>query len=121
MDVAQIQTDLARFAAEREWQRFHSPKNLSMAIAGEAGELVSLFQWLSEDESRKIAEDELKMNRICDEMADVLIYLLRLADVLNVNVQQIIDTKIAANAIKYPVALSKGNAIKYSHRDPDKQ
>jgi dCTP diphosphatase len=117
MDVARIQADLARFAAEREWERFHSPKNLAMAVAGEAGELVSLFQWLSEDESRNIESGSLKLARIREEMADVFIYLLRLADLLKLDVDLIVDAKMADNEKRYPVALSKGNAIKYSERD----
>lgn len=117
MDIKRIQSDLARFAADREWERFHSPKNIVMALAGEAGELVSLFQWLSDEESRSVEGDLTKLARINEEMADVLIYLLRLADLLKVDVEQIVDTKMRENAIKYPVALSKGNAIKYSERN----
>jgi dCTP diphosphatase len=119
MDVPRIQAELARFAEEREWERFHSPKNLAMALAGEVGELISLFQWLSEDESRNIETDSLKLTRIHEEMADVLIYLLRLADVLNVDIEQIVDAKMADNATRYPVASSRGNAIKYSERDAE--
>lgn len=117
MDVARIQAQLAHFAGEREWERFHSPKNLAMALSGEVGELVSLFQWLSEDESRNIDSNSAALSRIREEMADVFIYLLRLADTLNVNIEQIVDAKMATNAAKYPVSLSKGNAIKYSERD----
>ena len=117
MDVARIQAELARFAEEREWKRFHSPKNLVMALAGEVGELVSLFQWLSEDESRNLETGSPKLARVHEEMADVFIYVLRLADILNVNIEQIVNAKMADNAKRYPIALSKGNATKYSERD----
>lgn len=87
-----------------------------MALAGEAGELVALFQWLSEDESRNIAADSPKLARIREEMADVFIYLARLADVLNVDIEHMVNDKIEDNVKRYPVELSKGNAIKYSER-----
>ena len=117
MDIQRIQAELARFAVEREWEQFHSPKNLTMALAGEAGELVALFQWLTEDESRNVTTNPTKLARIREEMADVFIYLARLADVLGVDMEQIVSDKMADNANRYPVTLSKGNAIKYSERD----
>lgn len=114
MDIRRIQGELATFATERDWEQFHSPKNLTMALAGEAGELVALFQWLTEDESRNVSADPAKLTRIQEEMADVFIYLARLADVLRVDIEQIVSDKMADNAKRYPVGLSKGNAIKYS-------
>jgi len=117
MDIQRIQAELARFAVEREWEQFHSPKNLTMALAGEAGELLALFQWLTEDESRNITTNPTKLARIREEMADVFIYLARLADVLRVDMEQIVCDKMADNANRYPVTLAKGNAIKYSERD----
>ena len=117
MDIRKIQTDLARFAVARDWEQFHSPKNLTMALAGEAGELVALFQWLSEDESRNIAANSLKLARIREEMADVFIYLARLAYVLKVDIEQTVIDKMADNVKRYPVELSKGNAVKYSERN----
>lgn len=117
MDIRRIQAELSLFAAEREWERFHSPKNLTMALAGEAGELVALFQWLTEEESRNVTANPLRFARIREEMADVFIYLVRLADVLSVDVEQIVYDKMADNANRYPAELSKGNAIKYSERD----
>jgi NTP pyrophosphatase (non-canonical NTP hydrolase) len=119
MDIARIQSELARFAQERDWEQFHSPKNIVMALAGEIGELVSLFQWLTEDESRKIEKDSRKSARIREEVADVFIYLLRLADLLKINVEEIVRDKMVDNARRYPIALSKGNAIKFSERDPE--
>ena len=80
MDVRGLQAQLRRFAEERDWGQFHSPKNLAMALGGEAGELLDIFQWVSEEESRNLADDDLARAR--EELADILIYLLRIADVL---------------------------------------
>lgn len=115
MDIEGLQRTLAEFADERDWQRFHSPKNLAMALAGEAGELLEIFQWLTEAESGALAEDA----RIAaeHEIADVLIYLLRLADRLDIDVEAAVERKLSINAQKYPVALARGNATKYDRRD----
>lgn len=114
LDVAGIQERLRRFAEEREWERFHSPKNLAMALAAEAGELVERFQWLTEEESARLSDTDLESVR--EEIADVLIYLLRIADVLSVDLPEVIEAKLATNAERYPVDLSRGNATKYSRR-----
>lgn len=110
MDANAIQKKLAAFAAERDWDQFHSPKNLSMALAAEAGELLEVFQWLSEEQSTKLDSDQLAA--VKDEIADVMIYALRLADKLDIDVQSAISTKIKKNAERYSVQLSKGNAAK---------
>jgi len=117
MDIQKIQADLAQFAAERDWDKFHSPKNLTMALAGEAGELVALFQWMSEDESANIPANSHKHARIREEMADVFIYLAQLAYVLDVDIEQTVNDKIADNVKRYPIELSKGNALKYTERN----
>ena len=114
MDVAALQARLAEFARERDWDRFHSPKNLAMALAAEAGELTEIFQWLSEAESA--APDAATRAAAAEEIADVLIYLVRLADRLDIDLDQAVDEKLAINARKYPVALAKGNATKYNRR-----
>lgn len=116
VDVSRLQKAAAEFARERDWERFHSPKNLAMALAGEAGELLELFQWLSEDESRAVARDPATARAVRDEIADVLVYLVRLAAVLEVDLDEALRSKLAANAVKYPVALARGNATKYSQR-----
>jgi dCTP diphosphatase len=114
MDIPGIQGQLARFAAEREWDRFHSPKNLSMALAGEVGELVEHFQWVTEEESTQFPER--KKDAIAEELADIVIYALRLSDKLGIDIEKAVAEKMVANAKKYPVDVSKGNAIKYSER-----
>lgn len=110
--LTQLRDFLRQFAAERDWDQFHSPKNLAMALSVEAAELLERFQWLTEEQSRSLQPDELAKVRA--EMADVLIYLVRLADKLDVNLLESAREKMAANALKYPVDKSRGNAKKYS-------
>jgi dCTP diphosphatase len=114
VDVEPLQRAVARFAREREWEPFHSPKNLAMALTGEVGELVELFQWLSEEASRKVGHDPATARKVRDELADVLIYLVRLAAVLEVDLDEAVRTKLSANALKYPAERARGKATKYS-------
>jgi len=112
MDVKEIQTKLARFAAERDWDQFHSPKNLSMALAGEAGELLEIFQWLTEEQSSCGSLTPEQLNDASDELADIMIYAIRLADKLDVDLEASISRKIEKNAARYTVEAAKGNAQK---------
>ncbi len=102
---------LDRFAAEREWQQFHSPKNLASALVVEAGELLEHFQWLSEEQSRSLPP--AKVEAVGAEMADVLLYLVQLSSALGVDLVAAAQAKLAANAIRYPVEQSRGNSLKY--------
>lgn len=102
IDVAALEAALQAFADARDWQRFHSPKNLAMALTGEVGELVELFQWLDEEASRTVAQDPQTARAVRDELADVLLYLVRLSAVLGVDLNEAVTTKLAANARKYP-------------------
>ncbi len=110
LEVTEIQKALRSFAAERDWEQFHNPKNLAMALAGEGGELLAEFQWLTPEQSASPTDEQLK--RINEEIADVMIYTLRLADKLNINLAKAIKDKISKNSIKYPKELSKGKADK---------
>ena len=114
LDVAAVQRALREFVAARDWDKFHTPKNLVMALAGEAGELCDLFQWLTADESRQIMSDPARAGAVRDEIADVLVYVLRLADVLDVDLEAAVRTKMEANAAKYPADLVRGRADKYT-------
>ena len=107
-----LRDELRRFAAERDWDQFHSPKNLASALAVEAAELLEPFQWLTEEQSRALTPQQAEAVR--KEMADVLIYLVRLADKLDVDLLAAARDKIAENAIKYPVEKAKGSMRKYS-------
>ena len=113
LDLPALQSRLRAFVRERDWEQFHTPKNLAMALTGEAGELASLFQWLTPAESAELMADESKAKKVRDELADVLFYCFRLADVLGIDVEPAIDAKMEQNAAKYPVELARGNATKY--------
>lgn len=103
---------LAEFAQERDWDKFHSPKNLSMALSGEAGELVEVFQWLTEEESKSLSSKQKK--RAEEEMADVFLYLLRLSDKLDIDLLDAASRKIEVNRTKYPVERCFGTSKKYN-------
>ena len=107
-----LRNKLRRFASDRDWDKFHSPKNLSMALIVEAAELVEHFQWLSIAESNHIEKDA--KNKIEEELADILLYLVRLADKLNVDLLGAASRKIELNGIKYPAGKVRGSAKKYS-------
>ena len=112
MDIDQIKKRLREFAEARDWDQFHSPKNLASAISVEAAELLEIFQWLSEENSRAL--DGATKEKVEQEVADVFLYLIRLADKLDIDIIAAAGRKIAINEEKYPVALSKGNAKKYT-------
>ena len=112
MNIEEIQARLAEFAKERDWEQFHSPKNLSMALAGEVGELLEIFQWLTEEQSRKSSLTEDQLAAATEELADVLIYALRLADRLDIDLDDAIAKKIDKNALRYTVEASRGSAAK---------
>ena len=112
MDVDAIQEKLREFANERDLDQFHSPKNLAMALSVEASELLEHFQWLSEQESHDL--DEEKHGEVAHEMADVLIYLIRLADKLDIDLEVSVDEKMLLNAEKYPTEQVKGSSKKYT-------
>ena len=102
------------FARERDWEQFHAPKNLSMALAAEAGELMEHFLWATPDESHAIATDAAKRGKIAEELADVIIYALEFANATSLDVAAAIEAKMAANAKKYPVEKSRGRSDKYT-------
>ncbi len=106
-----LQRELERFAAERDWQQFHSAKNLAMALAVEAAEVVEHFQWLTESESDAL--EPARLDKVRLELADVFIYLLRLADRLGVDLLAAAAEKMRLNAEKYPAERVRGDARKY--------
>ena len=108
----QIKKRLRVFAAERDWDQFHSPKNLTITLIIEATELVEHFQWLKQEESASLSPN--KLAEVEQELADIQIYLIRIADVLNVDLISAVDKKIQLNADKYPVEKVQGSSKKYS-------
>lgn len=106
---------LREFAAERDWEQFHSPKNLSMALAVEAAEILELFQWLTEDQSQNLDPEALR--KVREEIGDVQIYLVRLADQLGISPIDAAHDKIEINRMKYPPDKARGNATKAKDLD----
>jgi dCTP diphosphatase len=106
-----LRARLDAVATERDWDQFHNPKNLAMALAGEAGELLEHFQWLTFDEAANLAPDA--KDAVALECADVLLFLLRLADKLGIDLAAAADRKLELNAQKYPVEKSRGKSTKY--------
>ena len=113
-ELAALRDALRKFAVERDWDQFHSPKNLASALAVEAAELLEPFQWLTEEQSKNLTPAQLAAVR--EEMADVLLYLIRLADKLDVDLVQSAQQKIEINARKYPVETARGSSKKFTER-----
>jgi len=107
----ELSQQLGRFASERDWQQFHSPKNLASALIVEAAELLEPFQWLTEAESRDLPPD--KLDAVRGEMADVLLYLVQLANALEVDLVAAAQAKLKANASRYPIEKARGSSRKY--------
>jgi NTP pyrophosphatase (non-canonical NTP hydrolase) len=110
--ISSLQENLRQFARERDWEQFHTPKNLAMALTVEAGELQEIFQWLTEQQSFDLNTPERQ--HVQEEMADVLLYLCRLADVLNIDLQEAALAKLKRNAEKYPADQVRGKSTKYT-------
>ena len=112
--MKQLRDQVRKFADARDWAQFHTPKNLAMALAVEAAELMEHFQWLTPQQSARLPAQ--RKRAVAQEIADVLIYLVRLSDVLGVDALAAAFAKLSVNARKYPVALARGSAVKYSRR-----
>ena len=110
-NLERLRDQLRSFAAERDWDQFHSPKNLSAALAVEAAELLEIFQWLTEAQSRQLPADTLAS--VKEEVADVLLYLIRISDKLGIDLVAAAQDKLILNAKKYPAAAARGTAAKY--------
>jgi NTP pyrophosphatase (non-canonical NTP hydrolase) len=112
--IAELKADVLRFARERDWEQFHSPKNLSMALAAEAAELMEHFLWSTPEASQAVTDEPSKRAKIAEELADVVIYALEFANITGLDVAAAIEAKMAANAKKYPVEKARGRADKYT-------
>lgn len=115
----ELQTRLKNFAVARDWEQFHTPKNLVMALSGEVGELTEIFQWLTAEESSSIMDTPESAARVREELADVYAYLLQLANQLGVNLNDALNDKIAVNEAKYPADRVRGSAAKYTTYQSD--
>ena len=112
MQIENLIKRLRKFADDRDWDQFHAPKNLSMALMVEAAELVEHFQWMSEKQSMELSDDKLK--EVAYELADVFIYCVRLSDKLGVDLEKVVDEKIVINENKYPAEIVRGSSKKYT-------
>jgi dCTP diphosphatase len=110
--MKELQAELRKFVAERDWQQFHTPKNLATALCVEAAELAELFQWLTPEQSRNLPPD--KMEAVRDEIGDVLVYLARIADELGIDPLEAARTKLEKSRQKYPADKVRGKALKYN-------
>jgi dCTP diphosphatase len=106
--VADLRKLVAEFVDQRDWQQFHSPKNLSMSLAIEAAELMEHFQWLTIEQSRAVANEPEKLGEVADELADVLCYALAMANELKIDLADAIRAKMIKNELKYPAAEFRG-------------
>ena len=111
-ELETLRDQLRNFAAARDWDQFHSPKNLAMALSVEAGELLEVFQWLTEEQSRSLTPEA--QAAASEEIADVLLYLIRLGDQLGIDPVAAAQRKLVANALKYPADKARGSNKKYT-------
>ena len=111
--LADLKARVLAFVRARDWEQFHTPKNLSMALAAEAGELMEHFLWTTPEQSKTVAAAAAKRGKIADELRDVVIYALEFANITGLDVAAAIEKKMAANAQKYPVEKARGRAEKY--------
>ena len=112
--ISDLKARVLAFVRERDWEQFHTPKNLSMALAAETGELMEHFLWATGEQSRAIVNEPAKRARIADELADVVIYAIEFANMTGLDIAAAIQAKMAANAKKYPVEKARGRSDKYT-------
>ncbi|HYG32478.1 MAG TPA: nucleotide pyrophosphohydrolase [Methylophilaceae bacterium] len=110
--LKELRSRLQAFVDERDWQQFHSPKNLAMAMIVEAAELVEHFQWMTEEQSRELTPEKKEL--VSQEVADTFVYLLRIAEVLEIDIIDAANRKLELNAKKYPVEKARGRNDKYT-------
>ena len=114
MEIKEIQNALAEFARERDWAQFHKPRSLVLALVGEVGELAAEFQWLADEDVERALQDPNKRAAIGSELADVLSYILRLADIAGFDLEDEFQKKMNLNSERYPAEKAKGSAAKYT-------
>jgi NTP pyrophosphatase (non-canonical NTP hydrolase) len=114
LDTDKLLTEINQFTKERDWEKFHSTKNLAMALSVETSELVEIFQWMTEAESDSLNENKEKKVHLEEEMADIFYYLLKIASKHDINLEAAVLKKLEKNKLKYPIEKSKGIAEKYN-------
>lgn len=113
-DIEALKLQLREFAVARDWEQFHSVRNLILALVGEVGELAAEFQWISDDDIARALQDGDKRESVGSEIADVFIYLLRLSDITGIDLAEELKKKLAVNEERYPADKAKGSAAKYT-------
>lgn len=121
MNLQEIKDKIRAFIKERDWEKYHSPKNISMSIAIEAAELMEHFQWLTIEQSKKLLNNRPKRIEIEDELADIAIFILDFCNLFNIDIEEVILRKLKKTAQKYPVHLVKGKAHKYTYYRREKK
>jgi len=116
LDIKKLKNDIHQFASERDWNQYHTPKNLAAALSVESSELLEIFQWFSEKDCQQLLKEKNPdiILKVEDEIADILVYAIRLADILNINIPEALEKKLKKNAEKYPAELVRGSARKYT-------
>ena len=118
MNIEKINNEIRKFVEDRDWEKFHTPKNISMALSVEASELLEIFQW--EKENSEFYKKKENLSKIKEEVADVMLYLLRFSDIAGIDLEKECLKKIEINKKKYPVKLSKGKSTKYTYLEKKK-
>lgn len=113
MNLEKVKKELKNFSSDRDWDQFHSVKNLAMALSVECSELLEIFQWMSEEDSNQIKNSPEKLQNVRDEIADVFVYLMRISEKLNIDLELAVTEKMIKNAEKYPIEKARGNSKKY--------
>ena len=119
--VDHLKSQVKRFIADRDWDQFHDPKNVSMALASEVGELLDLFRWVRSEDSFRVLEDEETFNAVRMEIADIAMFLVDFASICKIDLSTAIDEKMQINAARYPIEESRGIATKYTDLGTRKQ
>jgi dCTP diphosphatase len=113
IDMKKLQQEMNKFVTDRDWDQFHSVKNLSMALSVECSELVEIFQWMKEEKSNSVSSDPETLGKVKDELADIFFYLMRIVDKTGIDLEEAVLSKIKKNEEKYPVEKSRGTSKKY--------
>lgn len=113
IDTAKLVGIINKFSTDRDWDQFHSIKNLSMALNVEASELTEIFQWMNEKDSNNVAQNPAELQKVKEELADIFVYMLRISSKLNIDLEEVVISKMLLNEKKYPVDLVRSNSKKY--------
>ncbi|MCF7953318.1 MAG: nucleotide pyrophosphohydrolase [Spirochaetales bacterium] len=116
MDIDAVQQKIRTFVAERDWEKYHTPKNVAIALSVEVSELLEIFQWMTDEQAASIQDGSITLKKINEEFADSMIYLLRFADLLNIDIDSAIRDKLKKNEEKYPAESARGEFVKYTDR-----